>query len=125
MNKRKAVICDPDPAFARILKHLLVKQGFAVSVAENGNRGLAAIRSVKPSLLIVDLELSSKDGATVLRELHGLDGAKPYAIVLTAHESKEKHKQAIASGAQEVWTKPFSAAELLKKLDALTRQGRV
>ncbi len=83
------------------------------------------LRSAKPSLLILDLELAPKDGSAVLRELRGAGGAKPYTIVLTAHESQEKRDQANALGAHEVWTKPFSAAELLKKLEALARQGKV
>lgn len=125
MIKKKAVVCEQDATLARILSYLLGKHGFSVSTAHNGSQGLALIRSAKPALLILDLELPGKDGAAVLRELRGADGPKPYSIVLTAHEGKEKHAQATASGAREVWTKPFSAAELLKRLEALARQGKV
>ena len=125
MSKKKAVVCEQDATLTRILKHLLGKQGFEVSAADNGNRGLALIRSAKPSLVVLGLELSGKDGAAVLRELRGGAGAKPYAIVLTAHESKERHAQAAAAGAREVWTKPFSAAKLLERLEALAQQGKI
>lgn len=125
MAKKKAVVCEQDATLTRILKHLLGKQGFAVSAADDGNRGLALIRSAKPSLVVLGLELSGKGGAAVLRELRGGAGAKPYVIVLTAHESEERHARATAAGAREVWTKPFSAAKLLARLDALARQGEV
>jgi DNA-binding response OmpR family regulator len=125
MAKKKAVVCEQDATLTRILKHLLGKQGFEVSAADNGNRGLALIHSAKPSLVVLDLELSGKDGAELLSELRGGDGAKPYVIALTAHESKGKHAQASAAGAQEVWATPFSAAKLLKRLEALAQQGKV
>ncbi len=125
MIKKKAVVCDHDATFARILKHLLAKQGFEVSTAHNSDGGLALLRSAKPSLLILDMELATKDGLAVLRGMRDASAAKPYTIVLTAHEGKEKHAQATALGAHEVWTKPFSAAEFLKKLESLARQGKV
>ena len=124
MTKKKAVVCEQDATLTRILKHLLGKQGFEMSAADNGNRGLALIRSAKPSLVVMDLELSGKDGAAVLRELRGGAGAKPYVTALTAHESKEKHAGG-AAGAREVWTTPLRAEKLLERLEALAQQGKI
>ncbi len=125
MTTKKAVICDDDVTLTRIVQFVLVKQGFTVFTAANGNEGLALIQSEKPSFLILDLEMPEKDGLAVLEELQKQRDDKPYTIVLSVHESKEKHEQVIALGAQEVFIKPFNTAELVKKVESLIREGKV
>ena len=124
MSERKAVVCDDDRTMSRIISHVLGKQGFTVLIAENGAEGLALVRAEKPALLILDLDMPVKDGIGVLEDMWE-EGVRPYIIVLSAHEGSEKHEQVKLLGAQEVMIKPFIAADFMKKIENLVKEGKV
>lgn len=124
MNGKKAVVCDDDRTMSRIVSHVLGKLGFTVLSAENGEEGLALVRAEKPALLILDLDMPVKDGIGLLQDLWE-ESVRPYIIVLSAHEGSEKHDQVKLLGAQDVMVKPFVAADFLKKIEGLVRDGKV
>lgn len=121
---KKAVVCDDDRTMGVILKRILSKAGFAVSTAENGDDGLALVASQKPSLLVLDLDMPVKDGWTVLRELRGKTEGL-FIVVLSAHESPDKHDMARSLGAGDVLVKPFNPADFLGKIEALVKAGKL
>lgn len=124
MNKGTALICDDDRILARIEEHILKGQGFTVQKAENGQEGLEAVRAQKPGLLILDWEMPVLDGPAVLAALKK-EGERPYVIVITSHESKEKREQALSLGADEVLVKPFQPSDFAKKVADLKSRGVV
>ncbi len=125
MTSKKILVCDDDPAMLTIVSHILVRKGFAVLTASDGEKGLASIEANSPSLLILDMEMPRKNGIQVLEELRARGTPVPYIIVLSAHEGREKHELAMKLGASEIMVKPFNAADLLKKIERLAAQGRV
>ncbi len=124
MSGKKAVVCDDDRTMSRIVSHCLGKLGFTVLSAENGEEGLALVRAEKPALLILDLDMPVKDGLSVLQDLWE-EESRPYIIVLSAHEGSEKHEQVRLLGAQDVMIKPFIAADFMRKVGELAREGKV
>ncbi|TBR19861.1 response regulator [bacterium] len=124
MNKGTALICDDDRILARIEEHILKGQGFTVTVTENGQEGLAAVRAQKPGLLILDWEMPVTDGPAVLAALKA-EAERPYVIVITSHEAPEKREKALALGADEVLVKPFQPADFTKKVADLKKRGLV
>ena len=125
MTNKKAVLCDDDKTTTLIIKHLLEKLGFSVSMAANGKEGLALIQAEAPQLLILDLDMPVKNGMGVLQDLQPSGKNGPYIIVLSAHENQEDHAQVQALGAQEVVVKPFKPADLVKKVEALVKEGKI
>ena len=125
MDNKKAVLCDDDKTTMLIVKHLLEKLGFSVSMAADGKEGLALVQAQKPQLLILDLDMPVKNGIGVLQDLQQSGKNGLYIIVLSAHENQEDHAQARALGAQEVVVKPFKPADLVKKVDDLVKEGKI
>jgi DNA-binding response OmpR family regulator len=124
MHNKTAVICDDHATLVMLIKHLLTKQGFKVLTAGDGGEGLELVRSNGPELLLLDLNMPSTDGLEVLKGLKTV-AKKPYTIVVSGHEGQEKRDEASSLGAHEVWRKPFNAAELMARIDALVQQGLI
>lgn len=125
MNKKLIVVCDDNAPLAVLIQQLLNKKGFTVMTANDGHEGLDLLKSSRPDVLLLDLEMPRMDGLDLLKGMQAFEGKRPYTLVLTAQRSTEKRAQASALGAQEVWSKPFNAAELLGRLDALIAQGAI
>jgi len=122
---KKAVICDDDKTTVMILKHLLSTLGFAVSVAHQGKEGLALIETIKPDLLILDLDMPIKNGMSVLEDLLAKGVSGIYTIVMSSHENAQAHAQVKLLGAQEVIVKPFTPATLVSHIKELLKEGRL
>ena len=121
-RKKMIVICDDNAALASLMQHLLRKQGFSVQIAGDGGEGLELIRSTAPDLLLLDLAMPGIDGLAMLEKLQAFESKRPYTIVISNQEGKQK--QAVALGSHEVWKKPFNAAELIARIEALVAQGK-
>lgn len=125
MAQKTVVVCDDNATLLMLMKQLLTKQGFNVLTAGDGVEGLDLVRSLQPDLLLLDLHMPEKDGFAVLEEMKSLTGKRPYTLVVSALEGKEKRAQAAALGAHEVWSKPFNAAELMSRVEALVAEGLI
>lgn len=123
-SQKRAVVCEDNSAYQRILSHVLEKLGYTVSSAFNGQEGVEALKQGPCALLILDLEMPAKDGLSVLEDMKALPGPRPYVLVLSAHEGADLHGQVRALGADDVMVKPFNPAEFQKKVAALKAQGR-
>jgi len=125
MTEKNALVCDDDRIMQNVVSHLLARKGFSVEVADDGEKGLAAIEEHSPSLLILDMDMPRMTGLELLEKLRGKSGAAPYIIFLSAHEDALTQAQALKLGAGEVLVKPFNPAELLRKIDKLLEQGKI
>ncbi|MBI3289120.1 MAG: response regulator transcription factor [Elusimicrobia bacterium] len=125
MNKKTVVVCDDNSALTGLMQHLLRKQGFSVLTAENGSEALEQIRSSRPHLLLLDLAMPGTDGLAVLEALKTGPSPRPYTIVVSAQEGQYGRERALALGSDEVWRKPFNAAELLGRIESLIAKGTI
>lgn len=125
VRKRMIVICDDNAALAALMQHLLRKQGFSVLTAGDGGEGLELLRATAPDLLLLDLAMPGTDGLAVLDAMRGLEGKRPYTIVISGQEGKDARARATELGAKEVWKKPFNAADLIARIGALIAQGAI
>lgn len=125
VKKRLIVICDDNVSLASLMQHLLRKRGFSVQTAEDGREGLALVREASPDILLLDLAMPGTDGLAVLAALRKLPTKPPYTIVISGQEGKDMRDRAAALGSREIWKKPFNAADLIARIDALIAQGEV
>ena len=117
----RALIVEDEVNLVRLLRGYLEREGFEVREALDGIAALEAVRESKPDVVVLDWMLPKLDGMGVLRELRRFSDA--YVIVLTARVEEVDRIVGLSTGADDYLTKPFSFAELLARLRALTRRG--
>lgn len=99
----------------------LTRMGHAVDAAENGEDGELMARQNDYDAIILDRMLPGKDGLSVLRDLRR-DSIDTPVLVLTALDGIEEKVRGLTDGADDYLTKPFALAELVARLEALSRR---
>jgi DNA-binding response OmpR family regulator len=116
----KVLFVDDEPKIVRLGRDYLEKAGFAVDVAGSGSQALAAIRTGKPDLIILDLGLPDQDGLDVTRQVRK-DSNVPI-IMLTARGEETDKLVGLELGADDYMVKPFSPKELVARVRAVLRR---
>ncbi len=119
MAQRILVIEDEKP-IADAVAYSLKREGYAVSVARDGESGLSLARTEKPDLIILDLMLPGMDGLAVCRSVRR--EAKTPIIMLTAKAEEADKVVGLELGADDYVTKPFSMRELIARVKAVLRR---
>ncbi|HEY9288627.1 MAG TPA: response regulator transcription factor [Candidatus Dormibacteraeota bacterium] len=120
MPKRILVVED-DGTIRDTLTFNLKKEGYAVTVAEDGTAALAQARSVRPDLVLLDLMLPELNGLEVCRILRQESDVP--IIMLTAKDSEVDKVVGLQLGADDYITKPFSLRELFARMTAVMRRS--
>jgi len=125
-SAEEILIIEDDPDVALLLKTELGKHHYQVRVASDGLTGLAEAQRRPPALIILDLMLPVLNGWEVCRslKLH----PKTHAVslmILTALTTEEDRVKGLELGADDYLTKPFSLKELMARMRALLRRGRL
>lgn len=119
------LIVEDDKPLAQALAQILSDNGYAVDTVHDGAEGLAYAQSGIYDVVVLDLMLPKMNGFDVVAQLRREHVATP-VLLLTARDSVPDKIQGLDSGADDYMTKPFSPAELMAHLRALTRrQGEV
>lgn len=119
----RVLIVEDNHDLAFGLRNNLEIEGYAVDVAPDGPAGLAAARTVRPDLVVLDLMLPGMDGYRVLRQLRD-DGLTMPVLILTAKGEEADKVLGFRLGADDYVTKPFGVLELLARVGALLRRSR-
>lgn len=119
-NKIEILVADDENAIADIIKFNLVKQGYNIRIANDGEETLEKIEEAAPDLLILDIMMPKKNGFEVLKTLR-----KKYkfpVIILTAKEEESDKIKGLELGADDYMVKPFSINELIARVKANLRR---
>ncbi len=114
------LVVDDEPRIVQIARDYLEHAGFSVLTAHDGRSALAAIRSSRPDLVILDLGLPEVDGLDVTRAVRK-DSNVPI-IMLTARTEEADKLVGLELGADDYMTKPFSPKELVARVRAVLRR---
>ena len=118
-QKKKILIVDDEPEFAKLIKTRLTSEGYLVDTAKDGQQGLDKVKAC-PDLVILDVMMPNLGGiefAKIIKE--SPQTAKIPIIFLTAKEDEQTRIDGIRSGADYFLTKPFDSAELLEIIKKL------
>lgn len=115
------LIVDDDTRLTSALRRTLAYEGYAVSVAANGESALAQARAKPPDLVILDLMLPGMDGMEVCRRLRSAGDALAI-LMLTARDAIADRVAGLEVGADDYLVKPFALEELLARVKALLRR---
>jgi two-component system KDP operon response regulator KdpE len=119
----RILVVDDDTALARALAINMRAHAFEVEVATTGRGALDQLARFHPDVVVLDLGLPDLDGIEVL---HGIRGWNPVpVVVLSARATSNEKVQALDAGADDYVTKPFEMNELLARVRAAVRRGRM
>lgn len=116
------LVVDDEPKIVALARDYLVKNGYRVASASDGQSALASARREKPDLIILDLMLPQMDGREVCRILRR-ESEVPI-IMLTALAEEVDQVTGLEIGADDYITKPFSPRALVARVRALLRRTR-
>jgi DNA-binding response OmpR family regulator len=122
MARARIVVVEDEPAIRRGVGDALRAAGFDVVEAADGARGLDEAVRLGVGLVLLDLLLPKRDGLEVLAELRQVRPTLPI-IILTARGSEDDRVRGLKMGADDYVVKPFSARELLARVEAVLRRS--
>jgi len=121
VSKARIVVVEDEPAIRRGVSDALRITGYDVAEAADGHTGLIAATQPHVDLVLLDILLPRRDGLDVLCEVRKVHPARP-VILLTARGTEEDRVKGLKLGADDYVVKPFSARELLARVEAVLRR---
>ena len=114
------LVVEDDKNIAELLQMYLEKEGYAVTVANDGGAGLSKFRAIKPDLVLLDVMMPVMDGWAVCRAIR-TESQTPI-IMLTAKGETDDKVTGLRTGADDYITKPFEMREVLARIEAVLRR---
>lgn len=121
MNQKKVLIIEDEKSISDIIKFNLVKEGFSVETAYDGQDGLTKAISSEPDLILLDVMLPVMDGFAVCKKVRETSAVP--ILMLTAKEEEVDKVLGLELGADDYITKPFGMRELLARIKANIRRS--
>jgi two-component system, OmpR family, response regulator len=118
----RILVVEDDREAAAYLVRGLTESGHRVLLAEQGRDGLELATQESFDAVIIDRMLPGLDGLKILETLRAQKNAVP-VMVLSALADVDERVKGLKAGGDDYLTKPFAFAELLARLEALTRRG--
>jgi twitching motility two-component system response regulator PilH len=117
---QRILIVDDSPTERYYLTDILVKHGYSVSTAENGEEAMAKIRADKPELILMDVVMPGANGFQVTRSIARDPELQDVPVIICSSKDQETDRiWGMRQGARDYLVKPVNPAELLEKITAL------
>ena len=117
----KILIVEDEVSFSEALAFLLGKEGFEVSVAEDGQQAVDKFSKEGADLILLDLMIPVISGIEVCRTIRATSQVP--IIMLTAKDAEIDKVVGLELGADDYVTKPYSSRELIARIKAVLRRG--
>ena len=121
---KKIVIIEDDKTIVEGLEAAFKFHGFSLLSADNAEDGFYLLGSQKPDLVILDIMLPGHDGFEICKKIREQDQQIPI-IMLTARGQESDKLRGFELGADDYVTKPFSARELIARINAILKRSEV
>jgi twitching motility two-component system response regulator PilH len=120
MDIQKVLIVDDSPTERYHLQQILVKNGFSVAIAENGEDALEKIKGSKPQLILMDVVMPGKNGFQITRAIARDPETQDIPIIICTSKNQETDRiWGLRQGARDYLIKPIDETELMSKIAAL------
>ena len=120
-DTKTVLIVDDEQAIIDVLKFNLVKEGYEILEAKDGQTGLEMALQERPDLIMLDIMLPKLDGLTVCKRVK--NSCNIPIIILTAKDTEIDKIVGLELGADDYITKPFSVRELVARVKANIRKA--
>jgi len=120
----KILLVEDNEMNRDMLSRRLIRKGYDVVMAEDGQQGVDLAGTAAPDLILMDLSLPVIDGWEATRQIKAADATRGIPVIaLTAHAMVGSEAQALAAGCDDFDTKPVDLARLLGKIEALLQRA--
>ena len=118
MDKKRIFVAEDDKGYGKIYKVRLEREGFEVSVIDQGDQVVSEVVKQHPDLLILDLMLPKKSGFEILEELRSKKETKDLKVIIASNLSQEIDKEKVEKlGVLDYFIKSdISIADLMAKV---------
>jgi two-component system response regulator BaeR len=120
MSGTEILIVEDEPKIAQILVDYLKREGFGVTVLNEGTHAVEKVRALAPTFLILDLMLPGKDGLSICREVRQFSNLP--IMMLTAKVDEIDRLVGLELGADDYVCKPFSPREVVARVKTVLRR---
>jgi CheY-like chemotaxis protein len=116
----KILLVEDNEMNRDMLSRRLLRKGYEVVMAVDGEQAVAMAQSEKPDLILMDMSLPVIDGWEATRRVKASEATSGIPIIaLTAHAMSGDRERALGAGCDDYDTKPIEMPRLLEKIDAL------
>ena len=116
----KILLVEDNEMNRDMLSRRLQRRGYAVLIAEDGERGVAVAAAERPDLILMDMSLPVLDGWEATRRLKADPATRPIPVIaLTAHAMSTDREKVFEAGCDDYDTKPVELPRLLEKMERL------
>ncbi len=123
-QKTKILLAEDDANFGTVLKDYLTMNNYDVTLVTDGEKAADAFSREIYNLCVFDVMMPKKDGFTLAAEIRKLNQDIPI-IFLTAKTMQQDIIEGFKIGADDYLSKPFNSEELLYRIAAVMKRGRV
>ncbi len=125
MSTPYVLVVEDEDALATLLDYNLIKEGFRVERAADGEEALLRVAEEPPDLVVLDWMLPKVSGVEVCRQLRaGAETRRTPVLMLTARGEEADKVRGLDTGADDYVVKPFAMSELVARIRALLRRTR-
>jgi two-component system, OmpR family, response regulator len=118
------LVVDDEAVLAEMVSMALRYEGWNITTAGDGSTAIAAARTERPDVVVLDVMLPDMSGLDVLHKLREENPSLP-VLLLTAKDAVEDRIAGLTAGGDDYVTKPFSIEEVVLRLRALLRRTGV
>jgi two-component system, cell cycle response regulator DivK len=120
----KILLVEDNEMNRDMLSRRLLRRGYEVVMAVDGEQAVAMAQSEMPDLILMDMSLPVVDGWEATRRVKAAEASSRIPIIaLTAHAMSGDRERALGAGCDDYDTKPIEMPRLLEKIDALLARG--
>ncbi len=117
---KKILIVEDDTGISMVLRAFLIKAGYEVEQAYEGERAIVLFEKWKPSLVLLDVMLPDRDGWSILQQIRKQSSCP--VIMLTALGDIKNRLEGLHGGADDYISKPFVGDEVVARVQAVLRR---
>lgn len=121
-DQKRVLLIDDSETERAIVASRLEQHGFLVSTAVDGTEGMRKLYDLKPDLIVLDVVMPGIDGWQVLQRIREVSDVP--VIMLTGRDTELERVRGLRGGADDYIGKPFSASELVARVEAVLRRAQ-
>jgi len=126
MNAYKVLIAEDEPYVTRVLKLVLQKEGYDVTVVKNGKEALQVYTEQPPDVLVTDVKMPHMGGRELVKTIRGLENSRNIPIVVMTSTLESENRDWLHDvGNVSFLGKPVSPKNLLRVVNNLFIQSKV
>ena len=119
---KKILVVDDDAAHARMLETVITDWGFLIHLADDGAVAVDMVKKQPFDIVLMDMKMVKMSGMEALQLIKAYNPSLP-VIILTARGMEDDRVSGLTAGADDYVVKPFSARELVARVEAVLRRS--